>query len=308
MDEALIREREQQLQKTGNYYKHICWLAVPLLCMACYLYGPRPLLLCGIAALTGNLCDRLVSLLRHRVYQTGDWSNESFGLVIALLMPATVDIYVLVAAVSWPDQVFRYPQPYTAIPLWDASGVPVSSAVEDTLRSGGMLNIGSLALGLGEYAAPMGTGAVLIILACGLFLWAQKDAHMSASVSFVFTCALIAFFFPRQAGLMDSAVLSNTLPRLQCVRDELLSGAMLFSAVFLLNEPYTCAHHRVGRILYGVLVGIVSMGFRYYGVYETGVCFAILVVNSISAWIDRTEVRLYRLLHHLPIGGKEAAE
>ena len=304
MDEALIREQEQQLQKTGNYYKHICWLAVPLLCMACYLYGPRPLLLCGIAALTGNLCDRLVSLLRHRVYQTG---KEIFGGYGSYpFNPAAVGYAV--AAVSWPDQVFRYPQPYTAIPLWDASGVPVSSAVEDTLRSGGMLNIGSLALGLGEYAAPMGTGAVLIILACGLFLWAQKDAHMSASVSFVFTCALIAFFFPRQAGLMDSAVLSNTLPRLQCVRDELLSGAMLFSAVFLLNEPYTCAHHRVGRILYGVLVGIVSMGFRYYGVYETGVCFAILVVNSISAWIDRTEVRLYRLLHHLPIGGKEAAE
>ena len=47
--------------------------------------------------------------------------------------------------------------------------VPVSSAIEDTLRSGGMLNIGSLALGLGEYAAPMGTGAALVILACGLF-------------------------------------------------------------------------------------------------------------------------------------------
>ena len=61
--------------------------------------------------------------------------------------------------------------------------VPVSSAIEDTLRSGGMLNIGSLALGLGEYAAPMGTGAALVILACGLFLWTQKDAtclHRSA--------------------------------------------------------------------------------------------------------------------------------
>ena len=99
MDEALIREQEQQLQKTGKYYKHICWMAVPPLCMACYLYGLRPLLLCGIAMLTGNLCDRLVSLLRHRVYQNSDLSNESFGLVIALLMPVTVDIYVLVAAV-----------------------------------------------------------------------------------------------------------------------------------------------------------------------------------------------------------------
>ena len=214
MDESLIREQEAQLQKTGRYYKHICFMAVPVLCMACFLYGVRPLLLCGIAVLTGNLCDRLVSLLRRRVYQGSDFSNESFALVIALLMPVTVDIYVLiaaviagvligkeifggygsypfnpaavgyaVAAVSWPEQVFRYPQPYTAIPLWDASGVPVSSAIEDTLSSGGMLNYNPIALSLGEYAAPMGTGAALVLLACGLFLWSQKDAHMTASVS-----------------------------------------------------------------------------------------------------------------------------
>ena len=339
MDESLIREQEAQLQKTGRYYKHICFMAVPVLCMACFLYGVRPLLLCGIAVLTGNLCDRLVSLLRRRVYQAGDFSNESFALVIALLMPVTVDIYVLiaavlagvligkeifggygsypfnpaavgyvVAAVSWPEQVFRYPQPYTNIPLWDASMVPVSSAIEDTLRSGGMLNISSLALGLGEYAAPMGTGAALVILACGLFLWTQKDAHMSASISFLVTCAVIAFFFPRQAGLADSAVLSNILPRLQCVRDELLTGAILFSAVFLINEPYTCVHHRMGRVLYGVLVGVVSMGFRYYGVYETGVCFALLVVNSVSAWIDRTEAKLYHLTHLQADAGKGAAQ
>ena len=339
MDESLIREQEAQLQKTGRYYKHICFMAVPVLCMACFLYGVRPLLLCGIAVLTGNLCDRLVSLLRRRVYQAGDFSNESFALVIALLMPVTVDLYVLiiavlagvligkeifggygsypfnpaavgyvVAAVSWPEQVFRYPQPYTSIPLWDASMVPVSSTIEDTLRSGGMLNIRALVLSLGEYAAPMGTGAALVILACGLFLWTQKDAHVSASVSFLLTCALIAFFFPRQAGLADSAVLANVLPRLRCVRDELLTGAILFSAVFLLNEPYTCVHHRMGRILYGVLVGVVSMGFRYYGVYETGVCFALLVVNSVSAWIDRTEAKLYHLTHLQADAGKGAAQ
>ena len=336
MDESLIREQEAQLQKTGRYFKHICFMAVPVLCMACFLYGVRPLLLCGIAVLTGNLCDRLVSLLRRRVYQGSDFSNESFALVIALLMPVTVDIYVLiaavlagvligkeifggygsyhfnpaavgyvVAAVSWPEQVFRYPQPYTAIPLWDASGVPVSSAIEDTLSSGGMLFYSSIALSLGEYAAPMGTGAALILLACGLFLWLQKDVRLSASGSFVVTCALIAFLFPRQVGVNGGDIAL----RLQCVRDELLTGAMLFSAVFLINEPYTCAHHRLGRILYGALVGAATMGFRYFGVYETGVCFALLAVNSVSALIDRTEERLYRLLH-LPASGagKEAAE
>ena len=328
MDEALIRKQEEELQHTGRYYKHICFLCVPLLFVSCYLYGLRPLLLCGFAVLMGNLCDRLISLLRHRVYQAGDYSNESFALVITLLMPATVDWYVLaaailagvligkevfggygsypfhpaavgyaVAAVSWPEQVFRYPAPYANIPLWDASGVATSSTISDTLRSGGLINISALSLVLGEYAAPMGTGAAIVLVACGLFLWMQKDVRLSASLSFLITAGLIVFFFPRQLGLTEgTAFTAGLVFRLRCVRDEMLTGAMLFSAVFLLNEPYTCAHHRLGRILYGVMVGAFTMGFRYFGVYETGVCFAILAVNSISGWLDRTEVRLHELI------------
>ena len=328
MDEALIRLQEEELQRTGRYYKHICFMTIPLLCMACFLYGLRPLLLCGAALLTGNLCDRLVSLLRRRVYRAGDFSNESFALVITLLMPATVDWYVLaaailagaligkevfggygsypfhpaavgyaVAAVSWPEQVFRYPAPYANIPLWDASGVATSSTISDTLRSGGLINISALSLVLGEYAAPMGTGAAIVLVACGLFLWMQKDVRLSASLSFLITAGLIVFFFPRQLGLTEgTAFTAGLVFRLRCVRDEMLTGAMLFSAVFLLNEPYTCAHHRRGRILYGAMVGAFTMGFRYFGVYETGVCFAILAVNSISGWLDRTEVRLHELI------------
>ena len=37
MDEALIRLQEEELQRTGRYYKHICFLCVPLLCVSCYL-------------------------------------------------------------------------------------------------------------------------------------------------------------------------------------------------------------------------------------------------------------------------------
>ena len=31
MEEALIQWQEQGLTQTGHYYKHICWMAVPLL-------------------------------------------------------------------------------------------------------------------------------------------------------------------------------------------------------------------------------------------------------------------------------------
>lgn len=242
MDEALIRRQEEELRRTGRYYKHICFLCVPLLCVSCYLYGLRPLLLCGFAVLMGNLCDRLISLLRRRVYQAGDYSNESFALVITLLMPATVDWYVLaaailagvligkevfggygsypfhpaavgyaVAAVSWPEQVFRYPAPYANIPLWNASGVAASSTISDTLRSGGLINISALSLVLGEYAAPMGTGAAIVLAACGLFLWMQKDVRLSASLSFLITAGLIVFFFPRQVSLTEGPPLRRAL-------------------------------------------------------------------------------------------------
>ena len=135
----------------------------------------------------------------------------------------------------------------------------------------------------------------------------QKDIRLSAALSFLITAGLIAFLFPRQVGLTDGSILLSVSFRLRCVRDELLTGAMLFSAVFLLNEPYTCAHHRLGRILYGVLVGAATMGFRYFGVYETGVCFALLAVNSISGWMDRTEAHLYALLRRKGGAGKEGA-
>ncbi len=99
MEQTIREQQAAALARTGGYYKHICWMALPLVCMSAYLYGPRPVLLCLVALLTGNLCDRLVALLRRRVYRSGDWSNESFALVIALLMPATVSWYVLVVAV-----------------------------------------------------------------------------------------------------------------------------------------------------------------------------------------------------------------
>lgn len=327
-----MKENEQTKQapalpENGQYYRHICGMTVPLLFFAAYLYGPRPVLLCLVALLTGNLCDRLVALLRRRRYVPQDFSNESFALVIALLLPATVSWYVLVAAVlagvlvgkeafggygsypfhpaavgyvvaavSWPEQVFLYPQPYTVLPLGDASGVPVVNGISNTLRNGGLPNISTFSLVLGEFAAPMGTGAALIILACGLFLLVHRDIRLSAAVSFVLTCAVIAFLFPRQADLVDVAIGESVLARLNVVRFELMSGAMLYSAVFLLNEPYTCPRTRLGRILYGILVGVASMAFRYFGVYETGVCFALLLVNSISGWLDRAVQRLYKLL------------
>ena len=69
------------------------------------------------------------------------------------------------------------------------------------------------------------------------------------------------------------------------------SGGILYAAVFLINDPATLPKNKVSRAVYGLVLGVVAMMFRYYGSYETGVCFALLAVNSVSGWIDRAILR-----------------
>ena len=174
-------------------------------------------------------------------------------------------------------------QTLIAYPIVSKLGISRDKAV--TIAVGGTVITDTLALLLLTVIVGMAPGTV-----ADMFWW-----RLAGSVSLCI--AIIVFLFPRQLGLTEDASFAvSAMFRLRCVRDELLTGAMIFSAVFLLNEPYTCAHHRLGRILYGIMVGAFTMGFRYFGVYETGVCFAILAVNSISGWLDRTEVRLHELI------------
>lgn len=332
--------KQPTIERSENYgyYSDLLWCAVPLTGMAWYYYGLRPVLLMLAALVTAYLCDCALAPLHGEGYRAHEPSSECFAALIVLLMPASVSYGIVIAAViaavlvkeafggeghypfhpaavgaaiagiSWPEHVYHYPAPGTQLPIWGEINDNLVQGMNESLRSGGLPSASTMNLLTGNVSAGIGTGAALVILACGLVLWTQKDVHIGASASFLITCGLIAFFFPRQVGLADSTLFSSLLPRLQGIRDELHTGAVLFCAVFLLNEPYTCAHHRLGRILYGALVGAATMGFRYFGVYETGVCFALLAVNSVSALIDRTEERLYRLLHRLPSERKEAAE
>ena len=91
------------------------------------------------------------------------------------------------------------------------------------------------------------------------------------------TCAVISVCFPRV----------STASRLDLLKYEMLSGAIIYAAVFLLCDPVTAPKNRLARIAYGILTGFLTMMFRYYGSYELGVCFALLLANAFSGYLDR---------------------
>ncbi len=306
-----------------QYFKDTAWMALPLLCLPCYFYGIRPAVLCLVAVMVANLCDRVVSKLRGRPYNAKDYSSESCAVLIALLLPASIQWYVLimavlagvligkeafggygsypfhpaavgyaVAVVSWPASVFQYPQVFTKLPLVITGDITYVSSMSATLKNGGLPIVADFDLYMGNYVGAMGATSALILATCAFFLWVRRDINFPTVFSFLFVCALIVFLFPRQDGLIGP-VMETIDARLNVVKYEMLSGALLYGAVLLICEPYVCPKHWISRILYGGLLGAIAMLFRYYGVYETGVCFALILMSVGAGWLDRTVISLF---------------
>ncbi len=316
-------KRALPVLENERYYNDTAWIALPLVCLPCYFYGLRPIIICLVAMIIENLCERLVAMVRSLPYNPQDRSSESCALLLALLMPASISWYVLVAAVlacvlvgkmafggygsypfhptavgyavaaiSWPTQMFLYPQPFTDLPMIITEDIVLTSSMSATLKSGGLPIVSTFELSIGDYAGPMGATGALVLGACALFLWVRRDINFPTVFSFLAACALIAFFFPRQEGLVGSIV--ETIPaRLNMIKFEMLSGVMIYGAVLLICEPYTCPKHWLSRFLYGGILGVVMMMFRYFGVYEAGICFALLLISTVASWLDRVVIAFF---------------
>jgi electron transport complex protein RnfD len=68
---------------------------------------------------------------------------------------------------------------------------------------------------------------------------------------------------------------------------ELLSGGLLLGACFMATDYVTSPMSHKGMILYGVMIGVITIIIRHWGSYPEGVSFAILLMNSVVPLIDR---------------------
>lgn len=68
---------------------------------------------------------------------------------------------------------------------------------------------------------------------------------------------------------------------------DLLSGGMLLGAVFMATDYVTSPMTRTGQIIYGILIGAITIVIRRFGSYPEGMSFAILLMNSFTPLINR---------------------
>ena len=194
--------KQPTIERSENYgyYSDLLWCAVPLTGMAWYYYGLRPVLLMLAALVTAYLCDCALAPLHGEGYRAHEPSSECFAALIVLLMPASVSYGIVIVAViaavlvkeafggeghypfhpaavgaaiagvSWPEHVYYYPAPGTQLPIWGEINDNLVQGMNESLRSGGLPSASTMNLLTGNVSAGIGTGAALVILACGLFL------------------------------------------------------------------------------------------------------------------------------------------
>lgn len=68
---------------------------------------------------------------------------------------------------------------------------------------------------------------------------------------------------------------------------DLLAGGLILGACFMATDYTTSPMTHKGQIIYGVMIGFITIIIRRYGAYPEGVSFAILLMNSFTPLINR---------------------
>lgn len=68
---------------------------------------------------------------------------------------------------------------------------------------------------------------------------------------------------------------------------DILSGGLLLGAIFMATDYVTSPMTGKGMLLYGILIGVITVVIRRWGAYPEGVSFAILIMNGFTPLINR---------------------
>lgn len=77
---------------------------------------------------------------------------------------------------------------------------------------------------------------------------------------------------------------------------QILSGGLLFGAVFMATDYVTTPITRLGKMIFAFGCALVTVLIRFYGNYPEGVSYAILLMNILSPYIEKWTLKS-------PLGG-----
>ncbi|NLN06775.1 MAG: RnfABCDGE type electron transport complex subunit D [Firmicutes bacterium] len=128
---------------------------------------------------------------------------------------------------------------------------------------------------VGNVFGTMGETSVLLLLLGGIFLLVNKAADWRLMLS-----PMLGFL-----GLTSVLKLAGVggIPH---PLYGLFTGGFFFLCIYFVTEPVTAPKTIHAKWLYGILIGVITVIIRYFGIFAEGASFALLIMNIFVPLLD----------------------
>ena len=129
-----------------------------------------------------------------------------------------------------------------------------------------------------NWRLPLGYLVTLLVLAT-LLAWSPADGMVGWIRQFA------RDFAGLRSGDVGGGVFLNSW--LAYAGRQLFSGGAMLGALFMATDMVTSPLSGKGQLLFGIGCGLFTVLIRFYSGYPEGVCYAILLMNTVRPYIDR---------------------
>lgn len=304
--------------------RRVVYSMIPLFLFSTLLYGWRVPVQVAVVFGAGILTEYVFTRYRgKKVSEAVLVTCSIYALSLPPALPLWITIVGIVFAVALAKEAYggfgrnvfnvaiagrlliylSFPVPYNASWMVSAElGAGGISGLFGTAASAGVDRItaatplariaagdmpGMMELFLGFRGGSMGESSVLLILIAAIYLLITKTANWRMML-FTVLGALVsaaAFFFGGLIPGMDPSSYRGIAAFIPVVT-YMMSGSILYVAVFMSTDPITAPNNPVAQFVYGLIIGGVSMSIRALGGFPEGTSFGIFVANMFSALLD----------------------
>ena len=144
----------------------------------------------------------------------------------------------------------------------------------------------------GLIPGSLGETSKLLIILGFIFLVVTKVIKWIIPTTYVFVVFIMTWLI---GNINDMGVWYPTF--------HILSGGLLFGAVFMATDPVTSPTTKDGQLLFGLGLGLLTVLFRFLTPYPEGVLTSILTMNMLVFIIDRigAKAKFIKRYRYIPI-------
>ena len=191
------------------------------------------------------------------------WNPALVGRVFLLIsFPA--------AMTTWPAGVSSGLGHMSGASGADATtGATLLATLNESNGEIGMSSVDFMDMAIGHMNGSLGEVGSIAILIGLVYMLITKVITWHIPVSMIGSAALFSWAFGCNPLL------------------DVFAGGLLLGAVFMATDYVTSPMTKAGQLIYGFMIGFITIVIRRYGSYPEGVSFAILLMNSFTPIINR---------------------